>query len=390
MHGIADAVRTVLVSVAAAVTGGLLMRWWDRARALVLIRGFVNVVATEEIECSAALRQLTQRVWRLRPLPEKERGDRVQDMNRRVREERCLALEDRALLPQLRCQLAAAASDADVLEVVKTILEHYALPYAIVEAVGRSILVPPPASADTPDKVRVEFEDFDNGRYLVRVYGGSGKTIGENLNDQPALRQQLDAWLNAVRKLDREAFLAAVDALPPLLAEQAEIDRQIALATQPLLERHGRWMIKLFVTNYGSKDMVVWPDAALVVRGSRNITERCVLESIEDPETRRLHELVGVHILPAGSTAMIWARTERRQRDMPHGAALRDAYERGTAIAHMALHITRRRSLRGFATRSDKAVFSEHLDTYWPSSCGWDAVIQEVDGERVYPLPGAT
>lgn len=390
MHGIADAVRSVLLSVAAAVTGGLVIRWWDRARALVLIRGFVNIVAEGEIECSDALRQLTRRVWRVEPLAGKERGYRVAYTNRRVREERCHSLEDAALLPRLSSQLAAAASDADVLEVVKAILDRYAFPYALVEAAGRSILFPP-AVTDTPDKLRVEFDqEFENGRFMAFLYGEHGKTIGDNLNDRPALRQQLDAWLNALRTLDREALVAALDALPAVLAEQAEIDRLIAAATRPLLERNGRWMIKLIVTNYGSKDMVVWPDATLVVCGSRTIRERCVLESIEDSEACRLHELVGVHILPAGSSATIWAGTKRRQGDMLYGAALRETYERGTVMAYVALRITRRRSFRGFATRSDKAPFGEHLDTFWPSSCGWDSVNEDVDGERVHPLSSAT
>lgn len=355
-----NSVGTVLLSVAAALLGGLVMRWWDRARALVLLQGFVNVVADGAISSPEQLRQLTQKAWAVDALPQETTADELHRLLKNVRHRREKWMETTPEVGRLRTTLAASRDDDALFDAMVEMSRSWDMEQAFLQAVMEERIVPRRDAYHGAPKLEV---DYDHGSFYVKCERGMTR-LGRDIDPTSVLKADLDWWFNAVRFLDRDAVLEAFDALPPLLAEQAKIDAAIAEVTLPLLKVHSRWMIKIHVTNYGAKDMVVWPDATLVVRGARTIAEPCVLEGLEKPDLRDLESIIGLHILPAGSNATIWAGTTRWQGDMRDGALLRTAFEGGKAMAHVRLRITKRRSFRGLATRSEETPFT--------AAAGWE------------------
>jgi hypothetical protein len=361
-----DSVWKVLLSVAAALLGALVMRWWDRARALVLLQGFVNIVADGTISSPEQLRQLAQKAWKVDALPHQTTADELHRLLKDVRHRREKWMETAPEVGRLRTTLAANSEDDAIFDAMVEMSRSWDMEHAFLQAVKEERIVPRREAYRGAPKLEV---DYDHGSFYVKCERGMTR-IGRDIDSTSVLKADLDWWFNAVRFLDRDAVLGAFDILPPLLAEQAKIDAEIAEVILPLLKMHSRWMIKIHVTNYGAKDMVVWPDATLVVRGARTIAEPCMLEGLEKPESRELESIIGLHFLPAGSSATIWAGTTRWQCDMRDGALLRTAFQDGKAMAHVRLRITKRRSFRGLATRSEETAFT---------AAGWEPAFSASD-----------
>src|SRR5688572_12613305 len=134
-----DALVKLLLSVVAGVVGGVIIRWWDRARALVMVKGFTNIAARDSAPCSDSLRQMTERA-------------------------QCQDGID--LLPALVSRFAGASTTDDAIEALGEIFKRSELGNAVVEGVKRSIL--PMARGGSAEQIKVNFEDrFDNGRFIV-------------------------------------------------------------------------------------------------------------------------------------------------------------------------------------------------------------------------------
>jgi hypothetical protein len=275
---LSDALVKLLLSVVAGVVGGVIIRWWDRARALVMVKGFTNIAARDSAPCPDSLRQKTARSWTTETLAATEDLRRIHDAHWAARTERARCQDGIDLLPALVSRFTGASTTDDAIEALGEIFKRSELGNAVVEGVKRSIL--PMARGGSAEQIKVNFEDrFDNGRFIGLFRGDWGYSVGENLNDQPALREKLDSWLDTVRTIDKDALLAAFDALRPLLQESAVLHQAIADATRPILQAYSQWMVKMDIVNYGSKDMVIWPDATLVVRprGANAIRVPCLL-----------------------------------------------------------------------------------------------------------------
>jgi hypothetical protein len=380
---LSDTLVKLLLSIIAAVVGGLIFRWWDRARALVLVKGFTNIVSKGSAPCPDSLPQMTTLSWTVETLAATERLDRIHYAHWVARTERARCLDGIDILSALRSRFAGASTTDEAIDVLSEIFKRSELANAVAEGVRRSVL--PAARGGGAAQVNVQFEDrSDNGRFILLFHRDWGHSVGENLNDQPALRAQMDSWLDAVRTIDKDALLGAIDALPPLLQEAAALHQAIADTTRPILQAYSQWFVKIAIVNYGSKDMVIWPDATMVVRprGAKAIRIPCLLESVEDPESRRLRDIVGVEILAKSENLIIWGRTAPQQRAITKGELLRSAFESGTAVAQMAFHITKRRNLRGFGTHSANVPFTDGYEGWRPSSTDWDDVYPDVPLER--------
>jgi hypothetical protein len=373
---LSDALAKLLLSVGAAVVGGLIIRWWDRARALVLVKGFANVVADDSAPCPDSLREMTARSWVVEKLAATEAVTRILDAHYKARWERVQCENGVDLLPALRSQLADASTTEDLTVALKEILYHRVLEEAVVEGVERSIL--PMARGGNPAQLEVKFEEkFDKGRFGVD-YGAWAQGIGKNLNERPELREKLDAWLDVIRALDKDAMLAALDRLPLLLHEAAALHQSIADATRPILQAYSQWIVRILIVNYGAKEMVIWPDATLVVRprDARATRVACMLESLDDPTEYEPHKILGVQILAPSERVTLWGRIVPQQRELANGNALRAAYEAKTANARLILRIARQRRFRGLGTRSAIVPFAE--DDYRLS-------LEHEDTNCVYP-----
>jgi len=388
-----DALVKLLLSVVAGVVGGVIIRWWDRARALVMVKGFTNIAALDSAPCPDSLRQMTARSWTTETLAASEDLRRIHGAHWAARTERAQCQDGIDLLPALVSRFAGASTTDDAIKALGEIFKRSDLGNAVVEGVKRSIL--PMARGGTAEQIKVNFEDrFDNGRFIVLFRDDYGYSLGENLSDQPALREKLDSWLDTVRTIDKNVLLAAFNALPPLLQEAAALHQAIADVTRPILQAYSQWMVKMDIVNYGSKDMVIWPDATLVVRprGSKAIRVRCLLESVEDPKSTLLRGIVGVEILPPSEHVTVWARTVPQQRQIASGDLLRSAYEAETAVAQLVLRITKQRSFRGLGARSARVPFTDGYEGWQPSSTHWNSIYPDVplERERVERLAGVT
>ncbi len=354
-------VSNMLVAAVSFLFGAGLTRWWNRARPLVLLQGFTDILKNrDDIQCPEELAELTKRSWDVRVLRggTSSLGD-IQAVNLTSLLVRDLYQKGLEKLDSFISELDSAAEDDDIRLVLEEFICNKGIELALSIALKRGeIRVPASGKPPGQPKLSVHESDKDDGSYLI-LWKTATSTFSSNLKDQAYLKPRLEPFIDALRNLDKSRIIQALRDLHPLLKSQLEDLARIRELIEPILNESGRWAARLLVANYGAAPMMIWPEARLEVRHKKAGAKFAVgaYAAAEYEESPKVRDIDGVYSLAPGEKVWVWVITTDIQRDMEDGAVLRTHYVQGDATAAIALNISRRGALLGKKTKSDSAQF---------------------------------
>lgn len=352
----------IIVVAFSFLFGALLNRWWNRARPLVVLQGFGDVIAGQQtIKCSDELEQLTDDSWHSDRFPPGEvalsnvqfvfwHAEWAQEGYEDAVEKLAKWQEEPDQAPDvetIRAVVKDFATNPVVLNAFELALMRNELQIRSMEETAEQPLLP-----------IVESEE-DNGSFKILWKSGEVTTFSSNLNALTHLKPRLQPFVQGMKFLDKQVLLEALRGIAPLIDKQTRIHRKLLELTKPIVEENNRWASKILIVNYGAAPMIIWPSGTLVVRhkptrAKIRVTCNLALESGEPPTVQSME---GVQVLAPGERVAVWAVTEQVQRDIADGDVLRAHYNKGNADAVVELEITRRGALWERSLRSEYTTF---------------------------------
>jgi len=357
----AEAAVNAGIALGAAAAGAFVTRWWNRARPLVVLSGFGDIVrSTTQIQSPEDLLKVTSESTSIpNPAPIVEPYQLLE-----LREAATVgALRYKTAvekLPQLRQQLTEAPDDATAIDTIMQVLSHSGIAEGISVALKRSkFSLPDTTPSVDGEKIPVTESDEDDGCYLIGWKSGTS-TFSSRLLRQPFLKTRIGPFMNAVRYLNRPVLIQALDGVFPFLQHQLQVHAEIVNIVARMVDANSRWAARLLIANYGAAPMIIWPDAVLRVQGKGRGTFAVDTYLAVEGSGDALVDLAGVHVLAPGEKLTVWAITRDIQQNLKEGHLLRAHYVARDAEAVVHLKVTRRGTF-GSKAASNSAVFYESL-----------------------------
>lgn len=358
-----NAIISLMVAAVSFLFGAVLTRWWNRARPLVLLRGFTNIIKNRDnIDSSEEVEQLTAESWETPELTaEKVSLQQLQTTQVGTKIVLDWYGESAGKIDALVEALQEASSDEELRAVLHEHITDASFERPLALALKRAeIRLKKKDYADAQVKLPIHESKDDKGCYQI-VWKSSTSTFSSNLEDQAFLKPRLEPFVDAMRHFDVPVLVDVLTKLKPLLARQIEIHERLKEIVDPIMDESGRWAGRLLVANYGAAPMMIWPSARVVVRHKDSKAKFSVdsYVAVEFDESPKLRDIDGVHVLAPGEKAWIWCITRDIQKDIPNGKSIRTHYVEKDASTYMHLTISRRGAFFGKDIKSNEIVFED-------------------------------
>ena len=357
-------VQDLTVAAMSFLFGAGIDRWWNRARPLVMLEGFSDILKNrDDLTCTNELSELLEKCWEAQELqPGAVSLADIQTI--RLRMHICLEMYKKGLtlIDPFITSLDSATTDDQVRTALYTNITKRAIEMPLSLALKRTEVVCPPATSVNAGTQKLTVTEVNDEKGCFRIlWKGSTSTFSSSLNEQPFLKPRVEPFVDAMRQLDAHRLSQVLRELKPLMERQVQNMERVRDIVDPLVDESGRWAAKVLVANYGGAPMMIWPKAKLIVRHTSsharfNVDSYVAAEFPEDP---KLRDIDGLHVLAPGDKIWMWVITKSIQKDIANGSILRAHYISKDSKGYVRLKISRRGTLFGLRTSSNSSVFGE-------------------------------
>lgn len=352
--------ESIGVSVASFILGALLTGWWNRARPLILLRGFNSILSHKDrTQCHPELVSHSKLSWHGNALGNDASLGELDHL--RITATIACTLYSTGLqaLPGAVEALQRAETPEEIRDSLRSLISHRGISEAMEMALLTSEITIAPKPPNSAPILEVAYTDRDNGSYTV-MWPSTTSQFASGLNARKHLRSRLEPFVSAMRRLHKPALWSAFSQLEPILRKQLETQQHIRDILTPLLESKHRWTGKLLLANYGAAPMMIWPEATILVRHTDS-NARFRIEAYlaqEIPQDPRIVDVDGLLVLAPGEKMTLWAITKGTQEETRDGAVVQTHFSEGSGQACVRLKITRRGSLMRSRLKSNSAKFA--------------------------------
>lgn len=344
--------------------GSGLDRWWNRARPLVMLQGFTDILKNrDDITCTKELSELLEKCWELQELqPGTVTLADIQTIRLRTHIVFDLYKKGLTQIDQFISALEGATTDDHVRTALYTYIVKRSVEMPLSLALKRTEVVCPQAAGGNAGSQKLTITESGDEKGCFRIlWKGSTSTFSSNLNEQPFLKPRVEPFVDAMRQLDAPRIAQVLRALKPLLERQVQHMEGVRAIIEPIMDDSGRWTAKVLVANYGGAPMMIWPNAKMIVKHT-SCHAKFVVDSYvaaEFPDDPKLRDIDSVHVLAPGDKIWFWIITKNIQKDITNGKILRAHYISKDARGSVRVKISRRGAFLGLRTSSNSSVFVE-------------------------------
>ena len=361
-----NATLAIYTSLGGILVGNLLTRFWDKARPLVVVKGFNTVrKKNQRITISDEISTLTKQSWFMDALSEGETSlgeafvsnlasysflNSTDGIDTWIRESRAAfeKAEDPHEFRSAFKQLIRWTSISALIE-LGIVREHIAVQEK--EYGGN------PAIAVSRGQEREFIFVFDNS--ISRF----GSRLGVECWREPLLFP----FVKAIQYGDKDIILKVLDQLPQLAHEQIEIHRRLNTLLDPIVEENSRWVAYLSVLNYGNSPMIIWPESKITLSsknggGKFGIDGYLVKITKNGDDKIDQEELKGPYIIPSNAHEEFWLISKDTESEMKYGGVVRAHYTSEDCNSHVSISVKSRAIPWKRKSRSSTVIFKEEVE----------------------------
>lgn len=207
------------------------------------------------------------------------------------------------------------------------------------------------------DELGVNWVEDEDGGFEIDLPGGPLR-FASHLDGSPALRARLEPFVTALRQLDRVSLRDFYQNLRTRLEAEGTHSELIRTYLRPLRELRSRWMVTVYVANYGPTAAYLKPIGRMVESfpERRNpIVESCWL--VTPHEVSGWDRAYNGVMIEPGTVVEVGYMTERSQEAMgDHGSELRQHFKDKRGSVHVELDFV------GTGIRTSRVATTEGID----------------------------
>lgn len=349
----------LVIALGSLIAGHVLSRWWNRAKPVVVLRGFEEKQRTNEfVAIPDELTNLTADSWFVESVDKQASVVTLQSVYEDAKAHVDNSKDSERWCGNVKALLESAETPDKIVSAVGQLLEHEGVKDMLQAAVLFEAIRPKASFEYVGDSVITvsESEEAD-GSFLVVIQNRYFR-LGAGLRTEGWRKTRLERLLLAIEYGDKGVILQLLNLLPSFITEQRELHRRIVEVASPIIEGKTVWVSKITIVNCGLSPMIMWPSADLIVKDPKSGARfqiPCHIAIEKDEEAAQ--DLIGVRVISPSETVGVWAVTTKMQDQIQSGAVLRDLYRAANVNAQVLLTITSRGWPFGSRVRSSKAVF---------------------------------
>ncbi len=189
---------------------------------------------------------------------------------------------------------------------------------------------------DAPEVIPIYDEDEYEGSVWI-CFPERARQFGNHLK-APAIRAKCQPFLDIIRHFDKDALNSTLKSLLVAMNEEYKAALKIEQPLKYIRDENSRWVFYAYFANLSNYPMIIDREDFLVVCDptSKPFKEDCYLAVVKDNSIVDTNTPI---VVKPGEDANICFITDRIQKDMPLGTAVRESYNRGQASCRIRIKL---------------------------------------------------
>jgi hypothetical protein len=248
-----------------------------------------------------------------------------------------LSLNDKSETTLLHAieKLRSDPSDEATQEALRDVLGPPGLAEVLVMCLQRQKVSITP-NLELGQKLSYYVDNVDRGGSFKFEFPESILSFGSDVEKVPYIKARLEPFVQAAARLEASKIRQVFEEVAPHLRSQLDVHRSIVGELQMMIDRQGRWLLNLSISNLGTGPVAIFPrECEIRVSGKhiRTFTIGCHLCTRKESWV----PIESVAVVPSGTTVEFAAVTNDTQADIEGGDVLRNVFQAGSGTASLTI-----------------------------------------------------
>lgn len=361
-----DPILTISIALGGLIMGHLISRFWDRARPLVVGKGYSTVqMNIQKVVVSDEASMLTKQSWFMDGLSEGE--STLKNISTSYLSAGVFLNKSEGIdtwIREAKVSFEKAESANDLRSAFKQLIHWSAISDLIeIGLIRQQITIPKKTYEGEPSIATARTKDGE----FVFVFENSVIRFGTKLNIETWREPLLTPFVEAASFGDKDAIISVLNQLPKLAHEQSDIHRRIKELMEPIRNENSRWVSYISVLNYGNSPMIIWPQCKITIvskkGGGKFYITGYLVRITKTKNGKEIQEdLMGPHIIPSNVYENFWVISNDTESAMNQGSVIRAHFKSGDCLSHISVNIGSRSIPWKQRVRCSSIVFKQDAE----------------------------